>query len=60
MCAVVFLDIVEYSKTPVVRQLVIKNRFNEIVAKGLENVASADRRHVLPIKRKTLATHMTS
>jgi hypothetical protein len=43
MCAVVFLDIVEYSKKPVARQLVIKSRFNEIVARGLENVASADR-----------------
>ena len=43
MCAVVFLDIVEYSKKPVARQLAIKSRFNEIVAKGLENVASADR-----------------
>jgi len=43
MCAVVFIDIIEYSKKPVARQLVIKSRFNEIVGKGLENVASSDR-----------------
>ncbi len=43
MCAVVFIDIVEYSKKPVARQLVIKNRFNTIVGKGLENVAATDR-----------------
>ncbi len=43
MCAVVFIDIVEYSKKPVARQLVIKSRFNAIVGKGLENVATADR-----------------
>ena len=43
MCAVVFLDIVEYSKKPVARQLVIKSRFNAIVGKGLENVAASDR-----------------
>jgi hypothetical protein len=43
MCAVVFIDIIEYSKKAVDRQLVIKSRFNEIVAKGLEGVAQADR-----------------
>jgi Adenylate and Guanylate cyclase catalytic domain len=43
MCAVVFIDIIEYSKKPVARQLVIKQRFNAIVGKGLENVAAADR-----------------
>ncbi|MEQ1772902.1 MAG: adenylate/guanylate cyclase domain-containing protein [Burkholderiales bacterium] len=43
MCAVVFLDIVEYSKKPVARQLVIKSRFNTLVAKGLESVAATDR-----------------
>ena len=43
MCAVVFIDIIEYSKKPVSRQLAIKSRFNEIVAKGLENVANSDR-----------------
>ena len=43
MCAVVFIDIIEYSKKPVARQLVIKERFNTIVGKGLENVATADR-----------------
>jgi len=43
MCAVVFIDIVEYSKKPVARQLVIKQRFNAIVGKGLENVPAADR-----------------
>lgn len=43
MCAVVFIDIVEYSKKPVARQLVIKNRFNAIVGKGLENVAKSER-----------------
>lgn len=43
MCAVVFIDIIEYSKKPVARQLVIKQRFNTIVSKGLENVPTADR-----------------
>jgi hypothetical protein len=43
MCAVVFIDIVEYSKKPVARQLVIKHRFNAIVGKGLENVPASDR-----------------
>ena len=43
MCAVVFIDIIEYSKKAVNRQLVIKSRFNEIVAKGLEGVATTDR-----------------
>mgnify|MGYP003340424885 CR=1 FL=1 len=43
MCAVVFIDIIEYSKKPVARQLVIKQRFNTIVGKGLENVPTADR-----------------
>jgi hypothetical protein len=43
MCAVVFIDIIEYSKKPVARQLVIKQRFNVIVGKGLENVPASDR-----------------
>ena len=43
MCAVVFIDIIEYSKKPVARQLVIKQRFNVIVGKGLESVAATDR-----------------
>ena len=43
VCAVVFIDIIEYSKKAVNRQLVIKSRFNEIVAKGLEGVATTDR-----------------
>jgi len=40
---VVFLDIVEYSKKPVAEQLQLKQAFNRILQRALEQVAARDR-----------------
>src|ERR1041384_2844624 len=43
VCSVLFLDIVEYSKRPVADQLQLKQEFNRLLAKALEQVPSRDR-----------------
>lgn len=43
VCSVLFLDIVEYSKKPVAEQLELKQAFNKVLAKALEQVPARDR-----------------
>ena len=43
VCSVLFLDIVEYSKKPVSDQLHIKQEFNRVLQKALEQVPQRDR-----------------
>jgi hypothetical protein len=43
MCAVVFVDIVEYSKKPVSEQVGMKTRFNAIVSHALEHTPASER-----------------
>jgi class 3 adenylate cyclase len=43
VCSVLFLDIVEYSKKPVSDQLQIKQEFNRLLSKALEQVPPRDR-----------------
>lgn len=43
VCSVLFLDIVEYSKRAVADQLQLKQAFNQILAKALDEVPSRDR-----------------
>jgi class 3 adenylate cyclase len=43
VCSVLFLDIVEYSKKPVSDQLHIKQEFNRVLQKALEQVPPRDR-----------------
>jgi class 3 adenylate cyclase len=43
VCSIVFLDIVEYSKKPVAEQMQLKQVFNGLVGKALEQVAVRDR-----------------
>jgi class 3 adenylate cyclase len=43
VCSVLFLDIVEYSKKAVADQLHLKQAFNQVLAKALEEVAPRDR-----------------
>ena len=43
VCSVLFLDIVEYSKKAVADQLHLKQSFNQLLAKALEQVAQRDR-----------------
>src|SRR5213596_2101601 len=43
VCSVLFLDIVEYSRKPVAEQLQLKQLFNAVLAKALDQVAAADR-----------------
>ena len=43
VCSVLFLDIVEYSKKPVSDQLQIKQEFNRVLTKALEQVPPRDR-----------------
>ena len=43
VCSVLFLDIVEYSKKPVSDQLHIKQEFNRVLQKALEQVPARDR-----------------
>src|ERR1051325_11096221 len=42
VCSVLFLDIVEYSKKPVA-QLLLKQEFNRVLTKALEQVPARDR-----------------
>src|SRR5439155_12420810 len=43
VCSVLFIDIVEYSRKPVAEQLQLKQLFNAVLAKALDQVAAADR-----------------
>src|SRR5437870_2093473 len=43
VCSVLFLDIVEYSKKPVADQLQLKQEFNRVLSKSLEQVPARDR-----------------
>src|SRR5213596_1987611 len=43
VCSVLFLDIVEYSKKPVSDQLQLKQEFNRVLTKALEQVPARDR-----------------
>src|SRR5207237_445614 len=43
VCSVRFLDIVEYSKKPVADQLQLKQEFNRVLSKSLEQVPARDR-----------------
>src|SRR2546430_13478598 len=42
VCSVLFLDIVEYSKKPVSDQLQLKQEFNRVLTKALEQVPARD------------------
>src|SRR5689334_7027869 len=43
ICAVLFVDIVDYSKKPVSQQLRIKERFNACLSESLQEIAANDR-----------------
>jgi class 3 adenylate cyclase len=43
ICSVVFIDIVEYSRKPVVEQIELKDRFNALLSEALRGVAVNDR-----------------
>jgi class 3 adenylate cyclase len=43
ICSVVFIDIVEYSRKPVVEQIELKDRFNALLSDALRGVAVNDR-----------------
>ena len=43
VCSVLFLDIVEYSKKPVSEQLQLKQEFNRLLTRALEQVPARDR-----------------
>ncbi len=43
ICSVVFLDIVAYSKKPVMEQMSLKERFNAILAECLKDIPTGDR-----------------
>jgi class 3 adenylate cyclase len=43
ICSVLFIDIVEYSRKPVVEQIALKDRFNELLSHALRGVAVNDR-----------------
>lgn len=43
ICSIVFVDIVEYSKKPVARQLAMKGWFNDLLSGALQHVADSDR-----------------
>ena len=43
ICSVVFLDIVEYSRQPVVQQIKLKDRFNALLSQALQDIAVTDR-----------------
>ena len=43
ICSVLFIDIVEYSRKPVVEQIALKDRFNELLSSALRDVAVNDR-----------------
>lgn len=41
--SVVFIDIVEYSKKPVEEQIILKERFNTLIAETLTDIPVSDR-----------------
>src|SRR6185503_14518024 len=43
VCSVLFLDIVEYSRKPVAEQLQLKQEFNRVLGRAVDQVASRDR-----------------
>ena len=43
ICSVVFLDIVEYSRQPVARQISLKDHFNALLSQALRGIAVTDR-----------------
>src|SRR5258708_10265746 len=43
VCSVLFLDIVEYTKMAVADQLQLKQAFNQVLAKALDEVPARDR-----------------
>ena len=43
MCAVVFVDLVEYSKKPVAEQLQVKERLNAHISDAIRDIAASDR-----------------
>ena len=43
ICSVLFIDIVEYSRKPVVEQIELKDRFNALISEALRGVAVNDR-----------------
>jgi class 3 adenylate cyclase len=43
ICSVLFIDIVEYSRKPVVEQIELKDRFNALLSDALKGVAVNDR-----------------
>jgi len=43
ICAVLFLDIVEYSRKPVAEQMTLRDRFNVLLREALDGVAANDR-----------------
>ena len=43
ICSIVFLDIIDYSKTPVSEQYEVKNQFNAFINHALKGVAQNDR-----------------
>ena len=43
ICSVVFLDIVEYSKKSVEEQIILKERFNTLIAETLTDISLSDR-----------------
>src|SRR3954463_9045891 len=43
ICSVLFIDIVEYSRKPVVEQIELKDRFNALLSEALRGVAVNDR-----------------
>src|SRR3954463_10977510 len=43
ICSVLFIDIVEYSRKPVIEQIELKDRFNALLSDGLRGVAINDR-----------------
>jgi hypothetical protein len=42
ICSVVFLDIVKYSKKPVEEQIILKERFNTLIAENLADIPVSD------------------
>jgi len=43
ICAVVFMDLVEYGKKPVAEQLQIKDRLNSHISGAIRDIAASDR-----------------
>jgi hypothetical protein len=43
ICSVLFLDIIEYSRKPVSEQILLKERFNELIADSIRDITPNDR-----------------